>query len=66
MNFDFTPFNPYVWSIFLLFLGLIVSIVKIYHHKYPGYPYTSENDFCGSDSSDPSPRNIIIDHERDH
>ena len=62
MNFDFTPFNPYVWSIFLLSSGLTVLIIKIYHRRYPGYPYTS-----GSTSLDPDSslrnENTITDHE---
>lgn len=62
MNFDFTPFNPYVWSIFLLFSGLTVLIIKIYHRRYPGYPYTSGNTFHGPDST-LRDENTLTDHE---
>jgi hypothetical protein len=36
---DYSPFNPLIW---LIFAGCIVATyltVKVFHSKYPDYPY---------------------------
>jgi hypothetical protein len=42
MTLQFTPFEPVVWLIFAVFLLGTVTIVKLFHRRYPYYPKDSE------------------------
>ena len=38
MDYQYTPFDPVVWSLFAAFVVVTYLIVKIYHRRYPAYP----------------------------
>jgi hypothetical protein len=40
----YSAFDPVVWLIFAAFTVSVYVIVKIYHHRYPKYPKSDEND----------------------
>jgi len=39
MDLHYSPFDPFCWLVFAVFLTCIFLIVKLYHRKYPGYPH---------------------------
>lgn len=36
---DYSPLNPVIWLIFAIFIAVIYLAVKIFHGRYPNYPY---------------------------
>ena len=42
MTFDYSPFNPFLWLIFVGFLAFVFLIVKLFHRRYPNYPASAE------------------------
>jgi hypothetical protein len=39
---DYSPFNPFVWAIFVGCAVLVYLTVEGYHRKHPYYPYETE------------------------
>jgi hypothetical protein len=44
MNYVYTPLDPVIWSIFVIFLIAAYLIIKVYHRIYPNYPKGTEKD----------------------
>lgn len=36
---DYSPFNPVIWLIVAGFVAVTYLTVKVFHGKYPNYPY---------------------------
>jgi hypothetical protein len=36
---DYSPFNPVIWLIMAGFVAITYLAVKVFHGKYPDYPY---------------------------
>jgi hypothetical protein len=36
---DYTALNPYCWGCFIAFWVIVFSAVKMFHAKYPDYPW---------------------------
>ena len=41
---DYSPFNPVIWFIFVVFVAITYLTVKVFHGKYPNYPHSVEKD----------------------
>jgi hypothetical protein len=35
---NFSPFNPIIWLIFIVFCAATWLAVKLFHSRYPDYP----------------------------
>jgi len=44
MGYEFSPFNPLIWLLFFGFCVTTYVIVKLFHYRYPDYPYTPEKE----------------------
>lgn len=44
MDYDYSPFNPYIWSIFGAFCLATYLIVTLFHRRNPDYPYKNNNE----------------------
>ena len=44
MGYEYSPFNPLIWSIFIGFCVLTYLTVKLFHHRHPDYPYNQKKD----------------------
>jgi hypothetical protein len=42
MDFDYSPWNPVIWSLFGAFLFAVTIIVAVFHKKYPDYAKRNE------------------------
>ena len=39
---DYSPLNPFIWLIFVVFVAITYLTVKVFHSKYPNYPHSVE------------------------
>lgn len=38
MGYEYSPFNPLIWLLFIGFCVITYVIVKLFHRRYPDYP----------------------------
>ena len=44
MGYEYSPFNPLIWLLFIGFCLITYVIVKLFHHRYPNYPNKPEKE----------------------
>ena len=44
MSYSYTPFDPVIWFIFIVFFFSTYLIIKAFHRRYPNYPKGAEKD----------------------
>lgn len=44
MGYEYSPFNPLIWFLFIGFCLITYLIVKLFHRRYPDYPNKPEKE----------------------